>query len=169
MRMYGSVLPQMLLPLFFVGSWATCITCISKFVSPRKFASVESAHTFSLSGLTKPILSRCTHRSPHSPRFRRRSRPLVPQHHSLRALLRRPQILDPPLCALPQPRPLHLGAHRRALRLPQRRSPLKSNSHKPPPRLRRIPQTPTTLRTLRPLPGHRVPHLALRHFRKIRT
>ncbi|KAH8766413.1 Bestrophin, RFP-TM, chloride channel-domain-containing protein [Hyaloscypha sp. PMI_1271] len=34
LRMHGSVMPRMILPLFFVGGWATCITCISKFVKP---------------------------------------------------------------------------------------------------------------------------------------
>lgn len=33
MRIHGSVMPKMILPLTFVGAWATAITCISKFVS----------------------------------------------------------------------------------------------------------------------------------------
>ena len=32
MRMYGSVLPEMALPLIIVACWSTLITCISKFV-----------------------------------------------------------------------------------------------------------------------------------------
>ncbi|KAL2073067.1 hypothetical protein VTL71DRAFT_10391 [Oculimacula yallundae] len=32
MRMHGSVTPRMLLPLAMIGGWATCITCISRFV-----------------------------------------------------------------------------------------------------------------------------------------
>ncbi|PBP22118.1 UPF0187 domain membrane protein, partial [Diplocarpon rosae] len=32
LRMHGSVLPRMMLPLLAVGAWATLITCISKFV-----------------------------------------------------------------------------------------------------------------------------------------
>ncbi|KAH8601893.1 Bestrophin, RFP-TM, chloride channel-domain-containing protein [Bisporella sp. PMI_857] len=32
MRMHGSVLPRMILPLLWVSCWATLITCISKFV-----------------------------------------------------------------------------------------------------------------------------------------
>ncbi|KAJ5176994.1 uncharacterized protein N7482_002871 [Penicillium canariense] len=32
MRMHGSVTPKMILPLLIVGGWATCITCISRFV-----------------------------------------------------------------------------------------------------------------------------------------
>ena len=32
MRMHGSILPNMILPLVFVGGWATCITCISFFI-----------------------------------------------------------------------------------------------------------------------------------------
>ncbi|KAH9861100.1 hypothetical protein IAQ61_010836 [Plenodomus lingam] len=31
-RLHGSVTPEMILPLLFVGGWATAITCISKFV-----------------------------------------------------------------------------------------------------------------------------------------
>ncbi|XMA08945.1 hypothetical protein WAI453_001736 [Rhynchosporium graminicola] len=34
MRIYGSVLPRMILPVLAVGAWATCITCISEFVYP---------------------------------------------------------------------------------------------------------------------------------------
>ncbi|PMD59542.1 UPF0187-domain-containing protein [Hyaloscypha bicolor E] len=34
LRLHGSVMPRMILPLFLVGGWATCITCISKFVKP---------------------------------------------------------------------------------------------------------------------------------------
>ncbi|KFY38175.1 hypothetical protein V495_06715 [Pseudogymnoascus sp. VKM F-4514 (FW-929)] len=32
-RMHGSVLPRMIIPLFCVGAWATLITCISEFVT----------------------------------------------------------------------------------------------------------------------------------------
>ncbi|KAA8647623.1 hypothetical protein EYZ11_003246 [Aspergillus tanneri] len=32
LRMHGSVLPKMILPLSFIAAWATVITCISKFV-----------------------------------------------------------------------------------------------------------------------------------------
>lgn len=31
MRMHGSVMPKMILPLTFVGAWATAITCIHHF------------------------------------------------------------------------------------------------------------------------------------------
>lgn len=34
MRVHGSVTPKMLLPLTFVGAWATAITCISQIVHP---------------------------------------------------------------------------------------------------------------------------------------
>lgn len=34
MRLHGSVLPKMILPLLFIGGWATMITLISKFVFP---------------------------------------------------------------------------------------------------------------------------------------
>lgn len=29
--MHGSILPKMIVPLFILGGWATCITCVSKF------------------------------------------------------------------------------------------------------------------------------------------
>lgn len=34
MQMHGSILPKMIVPLLMVALWATCITCLSKFV-PR--------------------------------------------------------------------------------------------------------------------------------------
>lgn len=34
MRLHGSVMPRMILPLLFVSGWVTTITCISKFVWP---------------------------------------------------------------------------------------------------------------------------------------
>ena len=34
LRMHGSITPRMLVPLAFVGLWATLITCLSKFVHP---------------------------------------------------------------------------------------------------------------------------------------
>ncbi|KAL8659601.1 MAG: hypothetical protein Q9202_007040 [Teloschistes flavicans] len=34
LRMHGSITPRMIIPLVFVGAWATLITCISKFVHP---------------------------------------------------------------------------------------------------------------------------------------
>lgn len=34
MRIHGSVMPKMILPLTFVGAWATAITCIDKLVNP---------------------------------------------------------------------------------------------------------------------------------------
>ncbi|KAG4430840.1 hypothetical protein IFR05_013674 [Cadophora sp. M221] len=40
MRMHGSVLPRMVLPVLGVGAWATCITCISKFVYPLEVATL---------------------------------------------------------------------------------------------------------------------------------
>lgn len=42
MRMHGSVLPRMILPLTLVGGWATLITLISYNVYPRK--SILSPH-----------------------------------------------------------------------------------------------------------------------------
>jgi hypothetical protein len=36
LRLHGSITPEMILPLIFVGGWATAITCISKFVHDRK-------------------------------------------------------------------------------------------------------------------------------------
>jgi putative membrane protein len=38
LRMHGSVLPRMLAPLVMIGGWATCITCISKFVTSCRFS-----------------------------------------------------------------------------------------------------------------------------------
>ncbi|KAL9044186.1 MAG: hypothetical protein Q9214_002659 [Letrouitia sp. 1 TL-2023] len=34
MRMHGSITPRMIVPLVFIGIWATIITCISRFVYP---------------------------------------------------------------------------------------------------------------------------------------
>ena len=48
MRMHGSVLPRMILPLLMVAAWATLITCISKFVHKRTFFSPARSLTFSL-------------------------------------------------------------------------------------------------------------------------
>lgn len=31
LQMHGSILPKMILPLFLLGGWATCITCVSTF------------------------------------------------------------------------------------------------------------------------------------------
>ncbi|EPE09103.1 hypothetical protein F503_06879 [Ophiostoma piceae UAMH 11346] len=31
MQMHGSILPKMILPLFFLGGWSSCIVCVSKF------------------------------------------------------------------------------------------------------------------------------------------
>src|SRR5882757_3269220 len=40
LRLHGSVLPKMILPLCFVAAWATAVTCISKFVYPLGINSV---------------------------------------------------------------------------------------------------------------------------------
>lgn len=40
LRMHGSILPKMIVPLFFVGCWATAITCISQLVCSLKIQSV---------------------------------------------------------------------------------------------------------------------------------
>lgn len=34
LRLHGSVLPKMIIPLFFLGGWATAITCINRLVYP---------------------------------------------------------------------------------------------------------------------------------------
>lgn len=39
-RVHGSVLPKMILPLLFIGCWATAITCISKYVHSLSVNSV---------------------------------------------------------------------------------------------------------------------------------
>jgi len=36
LRIHGSVLPKMILPLLFVGGWATAVTLISKLVYNRE-------------------------------------------------------------------------------------------------------------------------------------
>ncbi|PSR81782.1 Bestrophin, RFP-TM, chloride channel-domain-containing protein [Coniella lustricola] len=33
LRMHGSILPKMVVPLFVLGGWATCITCVSQFTT----------------------------------------------------------------------------------------------------------------------------------------
>lgn len=40
MRMHGSILPEMILPILFVAGWATAITCISKFVTPLAVSNI---------------------------------------------------------------------------------------------------------------------------------
>ena len=40
LRLHGSILPKMIIPLFFVGCWATAITCIDKFVHSLGIESV---------------------------------------------------------------------------------------------------------------------------------
>ena len=41
MRMHGSVLPKLILPLFSVALWSTLITCISRFVQNREFRELR--------------------------------------------------------------------------------------------------------------------------------
>lgn len=41
MRMHGSVLPKLVLPLFTVALWSTLITCISRFVQDREFQKLR--------------------------------------------------------------------------------------------------------------------------------
>jgi putative membrane protein len=40
LRMHGSVLPKMLLPLIVVALWSTLITCISEYVYPLKISNL---------------------------------------------------------------------------------------------------------------------------------
>lgn len=42
MRVQGSIMPQMILPLFLVGGWATVITCISHFYHNRKLVLMST-------------------------------------------------------------------------------------------------------------------------------
>ena len=45
LRMHGSVLPRMIVPLLMIASWTTLITCISKFVQERKLPrQIEVGH-----------------------------------------------------------------------------------------------------------------------------
>ena len=39
LRVHGSILPKMIVPLLFVGAWATAITCISQLVHPLEIES----------------------------------------------------------------------------------------------------------------------------------
>jgi putative membrane protein len=41
LRLHGSVLPKMILPLFVVAGWSTMVTCISQLVSPLGINSVS--------------------------------------------------------------------------------------------------------------------------------
>jgi putative membrane protein len=50
MRLHGSVMPKMIVPLLVVGAWATLITVISKYVyncktGPQKWAFGEGSRT----------------------------------------------------------------------------------------------------------------------------
>jgi hypothetical protein len=40
LRVHGSVTPRMILPLTMVGGWATLITCICEFITPREQLSL---------------------------------------------------------------------------------------------------------------------------------
>jgi ion channel-forming bestrophin family protein len=64
LRMHGSVMPRMILPLFFVGGWATCITCISKFVKPR-----SSSLVFPIPNIPADPSSDCQSGSAYNSRF----------------------------------------------------------------------------------------------------
>lgn len=48
LRLHGSVLPRMILPLLCIGAWATCITCISQFVYDRRFHPLGSQKPFNI-------------------------------------------------------------------------------------------------------------------------
>lgn len=172
MRMHGSVTPRMILPLAMIGGWATCITCISMFVYKRtsQFLSPHFSTTSPQKVHANPIPnSRSQHPPPHSPRFRSWPRALLPQHNRLRAILGRTKILGHTLRAIPQSSKEHLGTHRRAARIRQRRPPIKNNRHQHDPRLRRIPKTQTPLRAIRALPRHQLPRIPSRHVRPRRT
>lgn len=39
-QMHGSVLPKLIVPLFFVGCWSTLITCLSQFVYPLSVSNL---------------------------------------------------------------------------------------------------------------------------------
>ena len=40
MRMHGSVLPKMIIPLLVVTCWSTLITCISTFITPLNVSNL---------------------------------------------------------------------------------------------------------------------------------
>jgi predicted membrane chloride channel (bestrophin family) len=37
MRMHGSIMPKLILPITFVAGWSTCITLISRFVYDSQY------------------------------------------------------------------------------------------------------------------------------------
>jgi len=47
MRIHGSVMPKMILPLIFVGAWATAITCISQLVQTLGKWCLSHSKTYS--------------------------------------------------------------------------------------------------------------------------
>jgi hypothetical protein len=68
LRMRGSVVPAMILPLTFITLWATCITCISKFVyegSKYSISAVPISYTSSrlkvLPAALRCFAARCAH------------------------------------------------------------------------------------------------------------
>jgi len=46
LRIRGSVVPAMILPLTFITLWSTCITCISKFVYPKSKCFISAVPMF---------------------------------------------------------------------------------------------------------------------------
>lgn len=46
MRMHGSVMPKMILPLLWVAAWSTAITCISRFGHNRECIYSEDHTTW---------------------------------------------------------------------------------------------------------------------------
>lgn len=106
MRLHGSVLPRMILPILCIGGWATAVTLICKYVVDRMYQYMPFYSTILTSS------SWCQHSPPYSPWFCRRSGPLLPQYHRIRTICRWPEIMDPPLCTRSQSRTIHLGTHR---------------------------------------------------------
>lgn len=105
MRLHGSVLPRMILPILFIGVWATTITVICKYVVDRTF--IFGFHFMMLTSS-----SWRQHSPSHSPGFRSWSCPLLPQYHCIRTIRRWSKIMDTPLRTRSQSRTLYLGTHR---------------------------------------------------------
>ena len=83
-RLRGSILPKMLLPLIFVGLWATAITCISKFVWPLGLDSYHSLQCSWQKGTA------------HGPRLCRGSITFLPVIYCVRAVRRGKKVV--PFC-----------------------------------------------------------------------
>ena len=58
LRLHGSILPAMAIPLLIVTVWATAIRCISAYVHPREYGSSSIAGMYADDCLLKSVLTR---------------------------------------------------------------------------------------------------------------